>query len=35
MELMHRYEYHENGKLKRAEITDIDGEVTAISFNSD
>ena len=35
VELMHRYEYHENGKLKRAEITDIDGEVTAISFDSD
>jgi hypothetical protein len=25
IELMHRYEYHENGRLSLAEITDIDG----------
>jgi len=33
VELMHRYEYHDNGKLKQAEITDIDGEVTVISYD--
>ncbi len=34
-ELMHRYEYHGNGKLERAEITDIDGEVTVLEFDAD
>jgi hypothetical protein len=33
IELMHRYEYHSNGKLKLAEITDIDDEVTVLSFD--
>lgn len=30
IELSHRYEYHADGKLKLAEITDIDGEVTIV-----
>jgi YD repeat-containing protein len=33
VELTHRYEYHDNGKLKQAEITDIDGEVTVLSYD--
>lgn len=33
IELVHRYQYHDNGKLKSAEITDIDGEVTMLTFN--
>jgi hypothetical protein len=32
VELVHRYEYHDNGKLKLAEITDIDKEVTILNF---
>jgi len=35
IELSHRYEYHDNGKLRQAEITDIDGEVTTLVFNND
>ena len=35
IELMHRYEYHESGKLSVAEITDIDGEVTILAFDTD
>jgi hypothetical protein len=35
IELMHRYAYHDNGKLKQAEITDIDGEVTVLSFDEE
>lgn len=35
IELMHRYEYHDNGKLKQAEITDIDGEVTVLSYDTE
>ena len=35
IELMHRYEYHENGRLSVAEITDIDGEVTMLLFDTD
>jgi hypothetical protein len=35
IELMHRYEYHENGRLSVAEITDIDGEVTMLAFDTD
>jgi hypothetical protein len=35
VELMHRYEYHGNGKLKQAEITDIDGEVTILAYATD
>lgn len=30
-ELTHYYVYHDNGTLKRAEITDIDGEVTVVN----
>ncbi len=33
IELMHRYEYHDNGKLKQAEVTDIDDEVTVLSYD--
>ncbi|MFY9261235.1 MAG: DUF6156 family protein [Gallionella sp.] len=33
IELSHRYQYHDNGKLKSAEITDIDGEVTMLTFD--
>ena len=33
IELMHRYEYHDNGRLSVAEITDIDGEVTMLVFD--
>lgn len=35
IELMHRYAYHDNGKLKWAEITDIDGESTVLEFDAD
>ncbi|MBI3480110.1 MAG: hypothetical protein HY016_07125 [Nitrosomonadales bacterium] len=35
VELTHCYEYHNNGKLKHAEITDIDGEVTVLGFNAE
>lgn len=35
IELMHRYAYHDNGKLKQAEITDIDGEVTVLAFDAE
>lgn len=35
IELMHRYAYHDNGKLRSAEITDIDGETTMLLFNSE
>jgi hypothetical protein len=34
IELMHRYEYHDNGRLSVAEITDIDGEVTTLMFDT-
>lgn len=33
IELMHRYCYHDNGRLSSAEITDIDGEVTMVLFD--
>lgn len=33
IELVHRYEYHPHGPLKRAEITDVDGEVTVLEFD--
>ncbi len=33
VEIKHRYQYHENGQLKQAEITDIDGEVTTLEFD--
>ncbi len=35
IELKHHYTYHNNGKLSAAEITDIDGEVTMLLFDSD
>lgn len=31
IELMHRYEYHDDGKLKQVAITDIDGEVAVLN----
>jgi YD repeat-containing protein len=34
-ELMHRYTYHDNGKIRSAEITDIDGEVTMLLFGAE
>ena len=34
-ELAHRYAYHGNGKLSSAEITDIDGEVTMLIFDTE
>jgi YD repeat-containing protein len=34
-ELSHRYSYHASGKLERAEITDIDGEVTVMNFDTE
>ncbi len=33
IELTHRYNYHANGKLSTAEITDIDGELTMVLFD--
>ena len=35
VELSHRYVYHDNGKLKQAEITDIDGEVTVLNYDTE
>ncbi|MEW6037955.1 MAG: DUF6156 family protein [Pseudomonadota bacterium] len=35
VEMEHRYAYHRNGKLKRAEITDADGELTVLDFDED
>jgi len=35
VELAHRYCYHDNGKLASAEITDIDGEVTMLIFDTE
>lgn len=35
IELQHRYTYHDNGKLSSAEITDIDGEVTMLVFDTE
>lgn len=35
IELQHRYTYHGNGKLSAAEITDIDGEVTMLVFDTE
>ncbi len=34
-ELSHRYTYHANGKLERAQITDIDGEITEMTFDAE
>lgn len=33
VEMAHRYEYHPNGVLKRAEITDAEEEVTVLAFD--
>jgi hypothetical protein len=33
VELSHRYEYHGNGRLKRAEIVMLDEEPVALSFD--
>lgn len=33
IEMEHRYEYNESGVLRRAEITDADGEVTELLFD--
>jgi hypothetical protein len=35
IELSHRYVYHDNGKLKQAEITDIDGGVTLLNYDAE
>lgn len=35
LELAHRYDYHASGRLRRAEITDIDGEVTVLDYAED
>ena len=35
IELQHRYTYHDNGKLKHALITDIDGEITEMTFDAE
>lgn len=34
-EMEHRYEYHDNGALRQATITDVDEEVTVLSFDGD
>ena len=34
IELAHRYSYHDNGKLRTAEITDIDGDTTMLVFDA-
>jgi hypothetical protein len=34
IELTHRYEFHNDDQLKRAEITDIDGEVTILNYDA-
>ena len=33
VEMEHRYQYDESGTLRRAEITDIEGEVTVLEFD--
>lgn len=33
VELSHHYEYHDNGRLKRAEIVMLDEEPTAVIFD--
>ena len=32
VELAHRYDYHDGGRLKRVEIADIDGESTVMEY---
>lgn len=34
VETQHRYAYHPDGMLKQAEITDVDGEVTVLCFDT-
>ncbi len=34
IELLHRYQYHSNGVLRQAEITDADGELTVLTFDT-
>lgn len=34
VETQHIYRYHPNGKLSGAEITDADGEVTVLAFDT-
>ncbi|OGS92670.1 MAG: hypothetical protein A2061_02705 [Gallionellales bacterium GWA2_59_43] len=34
IELIHRYSYHDNGRLSTAEISDIDGELTMVLFDA-
>lgn len=34
-EMEHRYEYHENGSLRQATITDVDEEVTVACFDAE
>lgn len=33
IELLHQYQYHANGNLQLAEITDADGEVSVLRFD--
>lgn len=35
VENQHLYEYHLNGKLKTAEITDADDEITVLNFDQE
>ncbi|TAJ80503.1 MAG: hypothetical protein EPO42_04380 [Gallionellaceae bacterium] len=35
VELRHDYTYHDNGRIRSAEITDIDGEVTMLLFGAE
>ncbi|MGR8936066.1 MAG: DUF6156 family protein [Gammaproteobacteria bacterium] len=35
IELQHRYRYHPSGALQQAEITDADGEVNVLQFDSE
>ena len=34
-ELLHDYAYYDNGVLRQAEITDADGELTVLSFDTE
>lgn len=33
IELQHTYQYHDNGQLQLAEITDADGEITVLHYD--
>lgn len=35
IELAHRYQYHADGALRQAEITDIDGDVSVLAYADD